>query len=511
MIWKKLLMFDLGRLFGRNTAPLPERTLADTWFVRLFRRVRRHVAHDRVTPMPTNHEPCFMYRRSLKRLGKRAWPGPFYWRMRRWQQDLLHVTAEITAIVRLNASLTKGLEVAASEEHRLNRVWSRKWFARLTWSFFWTGVAVIVLTILLGRLFLDPLQEIFTIPGNRYYGDLVLISLLGSLALLLASIVFFKMVTGSGASEAVMLTLRDRLNAGRSLSEAMAAMPRFFPPLHADLVRAGEESGKLVDCLEQLGEETLNMISTRTLVRRQLAYLGLVALIQAGLFAFIATKVMPVFFDIFHEFGVAPSPQMRATEAIADFVYYRGWWLLGCAVIAALFVVFRRLSRVRTFGTGRLSGLFGVIPGVRTLIVRQNTGVIALMLEKLLRAGAPLPRALASAANADLNKGYVFMLERLTRRVENGDSFADACAAESYLLPVSFRSMVAIGEHSGMLPDALAGLAEHYRRSIERFTRVLVDMVTPIGVVAIGMFTLLIEASLFTMMTGIVDGLIGAI
>src|SRR5690606_23387467 len=63
--------------------------------------------------------------------------------------------------------------------------------------------------------------------------------------------------------EAILLIMRDRLASGMELSEVMASLPRVFPPYYLGLVRAGERSGKLADCLESLGSTVVQRLGVR--------------------------------------------------------------------------------------------------------------------------------------------------------------------------------------------------------------------------------------------------------
>ncbi|HNR33226.1 MAG TPA: type II secretion system F family protein, partial [Candidatus Hydrogenedentes bacterium] len=340
-----------------------------------------------------------------------------------------------------------------------------------------------------------------------YNAELLALSLLGALTALIAFLVL-RLFFRSGAREAVLLSLRDDLLAGIQLSEALSRRPRFFPAFYADMVRAGEESGRLLECLEQLGEDTLDAVTFRGKVRQQLGYLCTVLAIQSLIMTFMFLKIVPVFDEIFRDFGTEPTGLMQWVIFAADFIYYH-WY--GVPLIFALLVVYciKCLVRPRrAFAAKPAAGLLMLVPGLRTFIVRQNAAVVSLMLEKLLRAGAPLPAALDSAARADIRPAYRRMLERIRGRVSQGEGLAAACVPEAWLLPASFRTLVAVGERSDMLPDALGTLAAQYRECTERWARFLVDMITPVGVVALGGLTLAFEAAIFTTLASLVDVLV---
>lgn len=514
MSLRKLLYFDLGRLLpwrkGRPAAPEPE--LHDLWFMRLF--TRRHKWPPARRPAwpragEISYEPGAYYRR-VSLAWRAGWPGPSFFRMRLWQQDLLRVMSELTAIVRINASLPRGLEAAAREENRLSSQWGSQRIRALAPVVFWSIVIVVLFIQFAASPIIEELARVvrtFLWSVNLYEAELLILTFLGLLVFLVAFLLL-RLLFRTGAREAVLLVLRDDLLAGMQLSEAMRRLPRFFPAFYADLVRAGEESGNLAHCLEQLSEDTLDAITMRARVRQQVAYLGTVFVIQACIIAFLLAKVIPVFGELLADFGEKLPVLMQTLIATGDFVYYHLYALVSILAVVIVYRIKVLVRHRRSFAAKPLAGPLMLVPGLRSLIVQQNTATVSFMLEKLLRAGAPLPAAIESAARADMRPSYRRMLRRIHGRVSQGVSLAEACAFETWLLPASFRAFVAIGERSGMLPDALATLAAQYRERAERRVRVIVDLITPMGVLALGGLTLAFEASLFVTLTAMVDSLI---
>ena len=92
MDWKRIASFDLGRLLGRSKDPL--KNDKDHLIFRLADAIL---------------------------LGRLTWPGPAYWRRSTWRRDLLDVTEQLQAIVRINGPLAEGLDAVAYEEFRLSR------------------------------------------------------------------------------------------------------------------------------------------------------------------------------------------------------------------------------------------------------------------------------------------------------------------------------------------------------------------------------------------------------
>lgn len=513
MALKKWLFFDLRRLFpgAKARADQPERDWDDLWFFAPFvwilgAKAERRPGHP-LTQLPDMpYKPGVYYRGRIRRIRRGRWAGPVYWSSRHWREDLCRVLSEITSIVRTNGPLPDGLGAVAREERRhLGFFSAKRWMAAFQ-AMLW-----IVLTTAFALFFAGAVQNAVNgllawhVPQRDNEELAMFIAVIVGLipGALGALHIFFTL----SRREAIYLALRDYLWNGMQLSEAMALMPRFFPPLYADMARAGEESGSLLKCLEQLDEDTLNLVSFRAYVRAQFMYLGLVFAAQAAIVSFIMFKVLPVFTEILMDFGQQAPPVFIWTNAVFDhFVYNHGFWLSLILIVLAL-VARRFWPKKRSLATGRISSLIMLIPGIRTLVMRHNVATLSVILGKLLEAGAPLPTALKSAARSDISPAYGRLLHRIIARVEQGETMAAAVAPERRLLPAVFRGMAAVGERSGMLPEAFSNLAENCRQGLERFNRILADLVTPLGIAALGLINLAVEAAVFSSMAGIVDGI----
>ncbi len=496
MSLKSIFNFDLRRLFPgykpRKEAPPP-------WFVLLYRGIQRFRTGLPPQRAVSIDDPSYAPGGYYHGRGSQ-WAGPRYLSPKAWQDDLLGVVDQLTAIVRTNASLPKGLEAAAREEQRMYQQFNA---SRLYHVFGALGIMTAFVALSL-RIFFE-LTDKFPVWACIVF-CVVPLSLLGAY-------LGRRFLDRSKRREALLLTLRDSIANGRPLSESMQRLRRFFPRFYVDMVKAGEDSGKLAECLEQLGEETLGKIAIGQALRMNFIYLGAVICVQFAFVSNLLLKVAPIFSEVFEDFGGALPSGTRRLMALSDFVVYH-WPLLflyAAIMVLALFFMNRLLERSKPadFGMRRtrrrgvwtrgLSALFLLVPGVRGLVIKQNLSTVALILEKLITAGVPLERALESVANGDLNPVYARAVRRVRADVLQGASFTEAWdkQARRVPLPGSFRAFIGLGEQSGMLPQALARIADNYHRDVSKGTHILSEAVLPFCVLALGYCTLMILLGLY--------------
>ncbi|MBI5092737.1 MAG: type II secretion system F family protein [Candidatus Hydrogenedentes bacterium] len=289
----------------------------------------------------------------------------------------------------------------------------------------------------------------------------------------------------------VLTGLEQDLALGMPLSESAAGNRRFFPGFYSDLLKSGEASGTLLHSFDLLREILVEIINRRTRIAQYRAYIGMIWVFLLAVFAFLSVKVQPVFREVLKDFGEKIPPAMQFLVDLGDFLAYRWWALLllfNAAIIAGCF-----LLKIR-FLNNALGWLLLYTPGLGGLLRKSALAHVALVLEKLLAAGMPIDAALDAAAGLDVHPLFAAALQRVRKRVQGGATLKDSFSKER-CFPRSFRGFVSVGESSNLLPNALAQAGDLYRRQVAKVTRILLDLLSPLGVIAAGAGALLLFAS----------------
>jgi len=318
---------------------------------------------------------------------------------------------------------------------------------------------------------------------------------------------------------AVFLSLKAHIDSGHTLSEAMARIPRFFPRNLIALVEVGERTGNLGEILDGFNDETVRSIAGQQELARTFRYLGANAIAIAAITAFALVKSVPVFVEILAELEAPPRadagiwiplPSLHTMMAITDFMI--GYWYLPLAALlagGALLYLWAHRNR-RGWGGHPAAAAALAVPGLRGMVVWQNLGGAARLIQHLLAAGATLEQSIAMAARGDLHPAYRRWFERLRERVMQGETLEEACGrnAEPRLVPASFGTLLGTGERQGNLEETLTWIGEQYRQKLERRTRFLLGCVMPAGVFLLGYVVLSLEAALFHTLIAMADALL---
>ncbi|MEK0083355.1 type II secretion system F family protein [Benzoatithermus flavus] len=283
----------------------------------------------------------------------------------------------------------------------------------------------------------------------------------------------------AAAVENVLLKVRS----GSSLSDALAAEPRYFPPLYISIVRAGEASGKLGASLAELGTMRERTEALRSKLNSAMIYPVVLFLTAIGAVIVLLTVVVPRMEPMFANAGAALPASTQVVLAAADFVRNQGYLLL-VAVTAALFAGERLLRRPgpRTVVDRWLLRL----PMIGMLIRDRMTAQFCRGLATCLGGGLDLPQALLVSRDILGNLHGRVAMDDVITRVRTGRTLADSLTQAGILAPLAVK-MLRVGEESGRLQPVAAHLAGTFEERVATRLQRLVAIIEPATVIVLGL------------------------
>lgn len=280
----------------------------------------------------------------------------------------------------------------------------------------------------------------------------------------------------------VLGDVKQRVNEGSSLADALAAHPRVFSTLYVNMIRAGETSGALEIVLVRLADFTESQARLRSKIAGTMAYPIAMMVIGTLIMGVLFTVVIPKITQIFENTNATLPWYTALTIGISSFAA-RWWWAILLLLAAAAY----GLVRWRGTPAGRAAWDRAVLRApILGPIVRQIAiGRFARTLSTLLKSGVPLLTAMDIVKNILGNTRLAEVVDQARDAIREGESIA-APLKRSGEFPPLVHHMVAIGERSGALEEMLANVADAYEDQVETTIGALTSLLEPVMIVAMG-------------------------
>lgn len=275
------------------------------------------------------------------------------------------------------------------------------------------------------------------------------------------------------AQRAVCKDLTSRIVNGESFSDAVAHHPKTFQPLYANMIRAGEASGAMVDVLRRLVEHYERSDSMRAKIKGALRYPCFV--LGFGVVAVIITMkvIIPKFQKVFEQLGGQLPGATRALMDITDFVNSWKGAVLGI-VLALVTVWLVKWSKTPT-GRRKIDTWKLKMPLVKGIVACGAYSTLAYTLKTLLTNGVNVLNALKIAEDTCENAVIGDALHTARKRVTDGTSISGPLAA-SGVFPRLMTDMLAVGERAGDLSSSLGHIGTRYQKEMDANIKTFTEM-----------------------------------
>src|SRR6266700_3396470 len=292
--------------------------------------------------------------------------------------------------------------------------------------------------------------------------------------------------------EAVLTEIRQKVNEGGALADAMAGHPEMFADLYTNMVRSGEAAGNLDSVLARLADFMDAQHALRSKVSGALTYPIIMTILGSIVRAVLMIVVVPKITAVFADMGRTLPWNTQLLIFLAD-VAGSYWWLL-IALGAAGYWGFRRWSRTKK-GRDRLDRLKLRVWLIGPLIRYVGVARFSRTLSTMLAAGVPVLNALEIVKKVLNNNVLERVVEEARDAIREGESIA-APLRRSGQFPSMMVHMVAVGERSGQLEVMLENVAISYERDVASKVARLTTILSPLIIVAMAVAVVFIVFSI---------------
>ena len=295
-----------------------------------------------------------------------------------------------------------------------------------------------------------------------------------------------------GIPAEVSRDLKQEVSEGRGLSDAMARQPRIFSDLYVNMVRAGEQSGSLVEVLRRMASHFQQFAEVQTKFTSALIYPAMVCCVGLVIITFFMTVVLPQFVVIFNGFNVQLPLPTRILIGSSRFLEGY-WWLLALLAVIAV-IAFKRFQTSEE-GARKLDEWKMKLPVFGKVVKLNLFGQFARTLGTLLQNGVPVLTALKITEQVMTNRLIREAIAQTRDAVTDGKTLAQPLA-HSKLFPQLMVDLVRIGEETGDVPGALNNLADTYEGELQIALRVMTNLIEPVLIIIMAVIVVFLLISI---------------
>lgn len=280
----------------------------------------------------------------------------------------------------------------------------------------------------------------------------------------------------------MLKSIKEQVESGSTLADALKKFPKHFDSLFVNMVAAGEAGGILDVILKRLANYMEKAARLKRKVKGAMVYPAITIFVAVVVVAIILVFVIPVFQEMFAEFGSAlPGPTLMVI-AMSEFVKAKIHLILIALVI--FYFAFRKYYKT---DKGRLAvdkftlklPVFGML--LRKVAVAKFTRTMGTM----LGSGVAILEALDIVAKTAGNRVVEHAIYSVRSGIAEGRTMADPLQA-SGVFPPMVCQMIAVGESTGALDAMLEKIADFYDDEVDQAVENLTAMIEPAMIIFLG-------------------------
>jgi len=281
----------------------------------------------------------------------------------------------------------------------------------------------------------------------------------------------------------ILSSVADDIQGGSPISKALSRHPKVFSPYYVNMVRAGEESGKLSMTFTYLADYLDRTYDITSKSQNALIYPLFVIGVFVIVMGLMLTMVIPNISAVLVDSGQAIPVYTQIILAISNFVIKFGlFFIIACIAFMVYLWQFWKTEK----GKIVLDSLKISLPYIGDLYQKLYLARICDSFYTMLLSGVSILEALEISGSVVGNAAYAGVLTSVGQDVKGGSSISDAFARHPEI-PNIMVAMTRVGEETGELGKILTTLTKFYTREVSNAVDTLVSLIEPIMIVMLGL------------------------
>jgi type IV pilus assembly protein PilC len=275
----------------------------------------------------------------------------------------------------------------------------------------------------------------------------------------------------------------DDLQAGVSISGSLAKHPDIFSDFYVNMVKAGEETGKLNQTFAHLADYLDRQYALTSKTKNALIYPAFVIFTFFVVMGLMFVVVIPKLSAIILDTGQEVPLYTKIVIAVSNFFVNYGFLFVIFLVLIGVWIW--RLSATES-GKAYIDRLRLNTPVIGTLYKKLYLSRLADNMDTMLTSGIPIVRAIDITSDVVGSRIYKEILKDTADGVKSGLALSAALERHAEM-PGIMVQMVKVGEETGSLGQILKTLADFYKREVDDAVDTLVGLIEPVMIVVLGL------------------------
>jgi type IV pilus assembly protein PilC len=280
-----------------------------------------------------------------------------------------------------------------------------------------------------------------------------------------------------------LASVRDDVEAGSNLSDAMAKHPKVFDDLYVSMVRAGETGGLLEEVLMRVADQVEKDAALRRQVRAAMIYPILVITFAVGIMLALVAFLIPVFVNVFKDF---PGKLPALSQFMVNFSHaLTHQWYIFILVVGGIVGGFIAFKKSKTgaplWDQAKLRFPMKIGEVVQKVCIARWSRTLS----SLVSAGVPMIQALEITGHTGGNIVIERAMDNVISSVKQGGTIS-APLKQAPVFPAMVAQMIAVGEETGALDTMLSKVADFYDDQVEAAIKALTSILEPVMIILVG-------------------------
>jgi type IV pilus assembly protein PilC len=280
----------------------------------------------------------------------------------------------------------------------------------------------------------------------------------------------------------IIQSLKDDIEAGSTLTDALKKYPKIFDDLFVNLVAAGESGGILDTILQRLSKYMEKMMKLKSKVKGAMTYPLSILVISIAVVALLLLKVIPVFQKLFEGMGSElPGPTQFLVAASQ---YTQHYFVHAVIAIAVLVYAFKMYCKTEK-GMLTVDAFVLKMPVFGPLLKKVAVAKFTRTLSTMMSSGVPIMEGLDIVSKTAGNKIIENAILQTRKSIGEGKTIAEPLM-ETNIFPPMVVQMIAVGEATGALDAMLEKIADFYDDEVEAAVDAMTALLEPFMMVFLG-------------------------